>query len=103
MQTVEIFVNFMIMGINRNVLRGNPDKVTPANMERMDRFWGGRSWFDEAFRAETDQGKLFPEMEQKVPNEQFANAYRRRLKDVAGFQYVPRPLPMKTDKQSTIY
>jgi len=103
MKTIEIFVNFMIMGINRNMLRRDQDKVTGANKKRMDRFWGDRSWYDAAFRAETDQRKLFLEMEEKVSNDQFAEAYRERLKQVAGFKYVPRPLPMKTEQQSTIY
>jgi three-Cys-motif partner protein len=102
-RSIEVFVNFMIMGVNRNTLRRNPEKVTEANKARMDRFWGDRSWFNAAFHSEMDQGKLFPEMAEKVPNEQFAEAYRERLKNVARFRYVPRPLPMKTEKQSTIY
>jgi three-Cys-motif partner protein len=102
-RSIEVFVNFMIMGMNRNTLRRNPEKVTEANKDRMDRFWGDRSWFEAAFHSEMDQGKLFVEMEEKVSNEQFAAAYRERLKKVAGFRYVPRPLPMKTEKQSTIY
>jgi hypothetical protein len=39
----------------------------------------------------------------RPPNEDLAQAYRERLKKVAGFKYVPDPLPMKTRTGSTIY
>jgi len=34
-KSIEIFVNFMIMDINRNALRRNPDKVVKSKAEQM--------------------------------------------------------------------
>lgn len=39
----------------------------------------------------------------KVDNETLALAFKRRLENVAGFKYVPRPIPMKNSMNSTIY
>ena len=44
MQSIEIFLNFMVMDMNMNVLWKNPDNVSPSQLARMDAFWGDRSW-----------------------------------------------------------
>ncbi len=97
--SIEIFVNFMIMDINRNVLRRNPDKAVQAKVEQLTRLWGDESWRQVFYSTEEN---LFGEPE-KVPNEKIAEAFRRRLKEKAGFKYVPAPMPMKTKGNSTIY
>ena len=99
MASIEIFLNFMIMDINMNVLRHNPDRVDPRDIARMNRFWGDESWRNVAYET---SGNLFG-WEEKVTNEVFAEAYRKRLQKVAGFQYVPEPLPMRNSKGRTIY
>jgi three-Cys-motif partner protein len=38
MKSVEIFLNFMVMDMNMNVLWKNPSGVAPAQIERMNRF-----------------------------------------------------------------
>ena len=43
-KSIEIFFNFMIMDINMNVLRHNPERVPGAQIERMDKAWGDHSW-----------------------------------------------------------
>lgn len=40
MGSIEVFMNFMIMDINRNVLRRNPDKVIQSKVEQLTRLWG---------------------------------------------------------------
>jgi three-Cys-motif partner protein len=40
MKSIEIFLNFMIMDANMNVLWKDPDRVLPAQIERMNSFWG---------------------------------------------------------------
>jgi len=37
MKSVEVFLNFMIMDINRNVLRKNPDKAIQSKVEQLTR------------------------------------------------------------------
>jgi three-Cys-motif partner protein len=99
MGTIEIFLNFMIMDINMNVLRHDPDSADESQVQRLNRFWGDNSWRQVAYST---TGNLFG-YEEKNPNEDLVQAYRERLKKVAGFKYVPDPLPMKTRTGSTIY
>lgn len=49
MGSVEVFMNFMIMDINRNVLRRNPDKVIQSKVEQLTRLWGDDRWIDAAY------------------------------------------------------
>jgi three-Cys-motif partner protein len=100
MKSVEIFLNFMVMDMNMNVLWKNPAGVAPAQIERMTRFWGDNSWRSAAYREEPD---LFGTHEEKTSNEDVAEAYRGRLQDVAGFKYVPRPIPMRNSSGAIIY
>jgi three-Cys-motif partner protein len=100
MKSVEIFLNFMVMDMNMNVLWKNPSGVAPAQIERMNRFWGDGSWRDAAYRQQDD---LFGSFEEKTGNEDVAEAYRQRLKNVARFKYVPRPLPMRNSGGAIIY
>lgn len=101
MRTIEMFLNFPIHDMNRNVLWRDPDKVDPKDLERMNTFWGDDSWRETAYRPEPD---LFdPERVQKRSNERIAEAFRKRLKKVAKFQYVPKPLPMRNTKGAVVY
>lgn len=100
MKSVEIFLNFMVMDMNMNVLWKNPTAVSPAQIDRMNRFWGDDSWRTAAYRKEDD---LFGSHEEKASNDDVAEAYQRRLKEVARFKYVPRPLPMRNSSGAIIY
>jgi len=105
MKSVEIFVNFMVMDMNMNVLLRDPSKADTVQIARMDRFWGDRSWREIAYEVSRPQG-LFGEPEQvKVEdaNEKISEAYRKRLIDVAGFSYAPRPLRFINSLGATIY
>ena len=41
---IEIFLNFPVADMNRNVFWNRPEKVSKNNIERMNRFWGSESW-----------------------------------------------------------
>lgn len=99
MKSIEIFLNFMIMDANMNVLRHDPERADPRQVARMNRFWGDESWRNAAYDT---SGNLFG-WEEKSSNEQLVQAYRERLLTVAGFGYVPDPLPMRNSKGATIY
>ena len=44
MHSIEIFLNFMVMDVNMNVLWKNPDAMCRLpQLARMDAFWGDRS------------------------------------------------------------
>lgn len=81
MKSIEIFYNFMIMDANMNVLWRNPDRVSEDQAVRMDKVWGDRTWRQAAYR--TERG-LFGDIEEKADNEAVAEAFRSRLKEVAG-------------------
>ena len=97
MGSVEVFLNFMIMDINRNVLRKDPDKAIQSKVEQLTRLWGDETWIDAAY-----EGDLFGNPE-KVSNERVEAAWRERLKKKAGFKFVSKPMPMKTKTKSVIY
>jgi len=98
--SIEIFMNFMIMDINRNALRKDPDKSIPSKVAQMTRLWGDESWKNAGY----DQiPNLFEQLvPQKVTNERFAEAFRQRLEKKAGFKYVPKPMPMKITNSNTV-
>lgn len=99
MQSIEIFLNFPVADMNRNVLWGNPEKVDQQQAARLTAFWGDESWRDAAY---SKTGNLFG-WEEKTNNESVAEAFRNRLKKVAGFAYVPEPLPMRNKKGAVVY
>jgi three-Cys-motif partner protein len=98
MKSVEIFLNFPIMDINRNVLRSGA--VSPSKLKQMTRFWGDDSWHDAAFRTEPG---LFDTHEVKVENWELVKAFQERLRSAAGFRYVPEPMAMRNTQRSIVY
>jgi three-Cys-motif partner protein len=100
MKSIEVFYNFMIMDANMNILWRFPDKVQASQVARMDAVWGDHSWREAAYKKTPG---LFGEMEEKATNKAVIDAFRDRLKKVAGFEYVPEPMPMRNSKGSVIY
>jgi three-Cys-motif partner protein len=92
----------MVMDMNMNVLWNNPDNVQVSQLARMDAFWGDRSWRTTLYQ--TPQG-LLPgfALEEKVSNKAVATAYQERLKKVAGFAFVPDPIPMRNTQGAIVY
>ncbi|MCL4694467.1 MAG: three-Cys-motif partner protein TcmP [Candidatus Hydrogenedentes bacterium] len=99
MKSIEIFLNFPVMDMNRNVLWRDPDAVSPDQIERMNAFWGDNSWRQAAYTTELN---LFG-YEEKRANDEIAAAFRTRLKEVAGFAYVPDPIPMRNSIGAVVY
>ena len=100
MQSLDIFINFPIYDININVLHHDPETVLPLHIERMNAYWGDESWRSVAYEKSLG---LFETMEEKISNRRLAEAFRERLKTVAGFKRVPEPLPMRNSKGSIVY
>jgi three-Cys-motif partner protein len=97
--TVDMFLNFPVMDINRNALWRNPEAVSDEQRSRMTSFWGDESWRQVGY--EQSPG-LFGSMEEKVSNAEFAESFRQRLIKVAGFKRVPKPLPMR-NRNAIVY
>jgi len=99
MRSIEIFLNFPVMDINRNVLWSVPEGVDPTQASRLTAFWGDESWRNIAY---TTSGNLFG-WAIREPIDKVVNGFRRRLKEVAGFQEVPEPIPMRNSRGAIVY
>lgn len=103
MRSIEIFLNFPIMDMNRNSLLKRYELVDKRDNDRMTAFWGDESWKTAAY-IESAQLQLFgdPSVE-KVPPGQIAEVFRGRLIESAGFKYVPEPVPMRNSHGAIVY
>ncbi|MDH4350810.1 MAG: three-Cys-motif partner protein TcmP [Gemmatimonadota bacterium] len=99
MRSIEVFLNFPIHDMNRNVLFRDSKKADPKQVARLTRYWGDESWRDAAYST---QGNLFG-LEEKTRNEVVVGAFRDRLKEVAGFKHVSPALAMRNSKGATLY
>ncbi len=101
MKTIEIFVNFPAMDINRNVLLKKPQNVRDSDIRRMNIFWGDNTWqniaYDEVFDLFGEQRK------KKRPITEMVYAYKKRLENMAGFAHVSAPLPMRNTRRGIVY
>jgi len=100
MKSIEIFLNFPIMDMNRNALWRRPDQASAEGQARMTAFWGDDSWRQAAYRQELT---LFGEEDVKLGNEEVVAAFSERLRSVAGFESVLQPLPMRNSTNAVVY
>jgi len=100
MKSLEIFLNFPIMDMNRNVFWRNPENVAPEDIRRMDAFWGDDSWRDGVVYDKKQDLFGYP---CKQSNSTIAEHFKKRLIRVAGFKHVSNPLPMRNRSNSIIY
>ena len=103
MRTIEIFLNFPTMDMNRNSMLKNFELVDSRDNERMSAFWGDDTWKQAAY-SESPQRNLFGDAKfEKEPNDVIAERFRERLKSVAGFKFVPEPIRMRNSIGATLY
>lgn len=100
LKTIDMFLNFPVADMNRNVFWRNPNGVAQEDILRMNAFWGDDSWRNAAYKSERG---LFGPIEEKTDNESVVAAFRDRLKKVAGFSNVPSPIPMRNKNKATVY
>ena len=98
-KTLDVFLNFPVADMNRNILWRDPEAVDSSQRERLNKYWGDSSWREIAYRTDTT---LFGTPE-KQTNETVAEAFRTRLIKAAGFSRVPRPVPMRNTKGTIVY
>ncbi|MGD0566807.1 MAG: three-Cys-motif partner protein TcmP [Candidatus Sulfotelmatobacter sp.] len=99
LKTIDMFLNFPVMDMNRNVLWRNPERVSADRRARLTTFWGDESWTQAAYST---TGNLFG-FPEKESNDSVAEAFRQRLLNVAGFKRVPNPIPMRNSGGATVY
>ena len=99
--TIDIILNFPVMDMNENALWRNPDAVPISQKERMTAFWGDETWMAAAYK---EQPGLFGEsFSMRQPMGVVVDAYRERLRAVAGFKNVTKPIPMRNSRNAIIY
>jgi three-Cys-motif partner protein len=103
MRSVEIFLNFPVADMNRNVLRHRREDVSLGQIDRMNRFWGDDSWQNAAYIPAKQMDFLRKSLEEKASNDAMAEAFRKRLMKVAGFQNVPHPIAMRNTRNAIVY
>ncbi|TET82082.1 MAG: hypothetical protein E3J37_07970 [Anaerolineales bacterium] len=69
----------------------------------MNRFWGDDSWRKAAYVQSLQMDLFGKTEEEKVSNEAIAEAFRKRLKEVAGFPNVPKPIAMRNTLNAVVY
>jgi len=99
MRSIEIFLNFPVADMNRNVLWRDRELVEEAQIKRMNAFWGDDSWKKVVYGKEAN---LFG-LEEKTDNSTIVKAFQKRLKEVAGFSHVPDPIPMRNSNSAPVY
>jgi len=99
LRSIELFLNFPVGAMNRTVLFRQPSRIDQRDWDRMTAFWGDDTWQEAAY---TTKRSLFGDLE-KLESPILAEAYRRRLREVAGFDYVSEPLAFKNSKRAPLY
>lgn len=100
MRSIELFLSLPIGEIRRRMLRRGLAGAPRSQLERLDRYWGDASWQEIAYE---DTETLFGFEKEKQASAALVREYRARLKDVAGFRYVPHPIPMRNTRGAVIY
>ena len=98
LRSVDIFLNFPLMDINRNTLRSRLANADDADVVAFNAFWGGDDWIDLMYQSD-----LFGDLDKIGNNEKLATAFQKRLKTVAGFEFVPEPILMRNSKGGPLY
>jgi three-Cys-motif partner protein len=103
MKSIEVFLNFPVMDMNMNVLWHRPELVDAKQAARMTRYWGDESWRSVAYKSAPDLFDASRVEKVDDANRAVADAFRRRLREVAGFAYVPEPIAMRNSTGATVY
>jgi three-Cys-motif partner protein len=105
MRSIDVFLHFPVGAINRNVLwtqpRDTSDPMSARMIARMNAVWGDDSWRSLAY--EEEQTLFGPQDRKRRGNEAIAKGFQKRLREVAGFAYVPKPIPMRNSTGAELY
>ena len=105
-RTTEIFLNFPLMDMNRNVLHKDLLTAEPDQIERMNRFCGTDDW-QEILYKEDSQLNLFGDAYRvKIvdSNAKLGGWFKKeRLQTAAGFKFVPEPLLMRNSTGGPLF
>ena len=106
LRTTEIFLNFPIMDMNRNVLHKDLLSADPEQIERMNRFCGSAEWQKILYKEDMQMGLFGDTYRTKIvdSNIKLGDWFRaERLKKAAGFKFVPEPVLMRNSKGGPLF
>ena len=106
LRTTEIFFNFPIMDINRNVLPKDLLSADPEQIERMNRFCGSEEWQEILYKEDMQMGLFGDTYRTKIvdSNIKLGDWFRvERLKKAAGFKFAPEPVLMRNSKGGPLF
>jgi three-Cys-motif partner protein len=83
---IEVFINFPLQMCIQRFMRRNPAEITVAEYDRLDRYFGGRGWFEQAYEARTDMFGGSSVVKRGDANARLLAWYRDRLAE--HFPYV---------------
>ena len=98
LKTIEIFLNFPIMDINRNTLRKRLANVDNADVAAFTEFCGTEDWKEEMYEKD-----LFGDPVKSINNKKLAEWFRKRIEVAGGFKFVPEPILMQNSKGGKLY
>jgi three-Cys-motif partner protein len=98
LQTLDIFLNFPLMDINRNTLRRSLANADDADVAAFNEFCGTEDWKDLMYQAD-----LFGDLGKIGNNQTLAKWFQKRIETVAGFNFVPDPMLMQNSRGGKLY
>ena len=106
LKTTEIFLNFPLMDMNRNVLHKDLLSADPDQIERMNKFCGTDEWQEILYKEDKQMG-LFGDPDRiKIVNSNIKLGEwfkKERLQKTAGFKFVPEPMLMRNSKGGHLF
>lgn len=104
--TTEVFLNFPLMDMNRNILHEDLLTVEPEQMARMSSFCGNSAWQEILYEEDRQLNLLGETRRTKIvdSNIKLGQWFREeRLKKAAGFKFVPEPVLMRNSKNGPLF
>jgi len=102
-RSIELFLNWSIMDINRNIALTDTSKLSPEAKARMRDVWGDDNWTGQFYAKQLSLLAGHPDRDQKRSYRTFIEAYCKRLKEVAGFAFVPKPVLIVGGRNQPLY
>lgn len=100
MRSIDLFINFPAMAINRDILWRDFERIGDKQVERMNAFWGDNSWTEVAY---SEEQSLFGTVKKKASIENVLKGYCDRLRKDACFKYISNPMPMRCEGKIIYY
>jgi len=98
LKTVDIFLNFPLMDINRNTLRKRLANTDDTDVVAFSEFCGTEDWKKQMYKDD-----LFGDPVKSVNNKTLAEWFRKRIEVAGGFKFVPEPILMQNSKGGKLY